>query len=285
MPSLRQIVPSPIKTAVRSVTLRYRQASASDRSLPDFIIIGAQRAGTSSLYYYLGQHPDLIPSFVKEVHFFDGGLNPRVDNFKAGQAWYRAHFPLRKEMGPAQKTFEASPLYLFNPLAPKRILELLPQAKLIAILRNPVERAISHYFHERKLGFEALPIMEALQTEAKRVGPALDRQDYKDVAFIHSTYKTRGHYAEQIARYLACFPRSSILLISSEKFFLEPRASLQHVFEFVGVDPAFRAEDLEPRNAGNNRSAVGTEVYEYLDDYFRPHNRSLQELTGEAYGW
>jgi hypothetical protein len=282
---IKQLVPSWVKATSRLLLVRYRQGTWRNRSLPHFIIIGAQKSGTSSLYYYLSQHPQLIPSYTKEVHFFDGGLNPTVDNFKKGQAWYRTHFPLKRNIRKHQETFEASPLYIFNPLAPKRISELLPDVKLIAILRNPTERAISHYFHSRRIGREALPLMEALQAEEARLKPVIDKEDYKNDVFIHYSYKSRGLYAEQIKRYLNYFPTGNLLLINSEKFFMEPHATLRGVFHFVGVDTEFTIKDVERRNIGSNRTAVEPELYDYLNDYFRAPNRALYELTGENYDW
>jgi len=279
------MVPNHLKTVVCRSILRYRQATWRNRCLPDFIIIGAQKSGTSSLYYYLGQHAHLISSYVKEVHFFDGGLNPNVDDFKKGQAWYRSHFPLKRDISKHQKSFEASPLYIFNPLAPKRISELVPKVKLIVVLRNPVERAISHYFHEKRKGRESLPVREALLAEEKRLKPVIDKQDYKNDIFTHHSYKSRGLYNEQIKRYLKYFPMSNILLVSSEKLFTEPYDTLRRVFQFVGVDTESTVKDLEPRNVASNRSEINPGVYEYLNDYFRPHNQALYELVGENYGW
>jgi len=213
MSSLKQMLPSWVKTPVRRLTWQYRQATWCSRALPDFIIIGAQKSGTSSLYYYLIQHPQLLPSFRKETHFFDGGKCPSVDNFEKGQAWYRAHFPLRKNISNNQKTFEASPLYIFNPLAPRRIYDLVPEVKIIALLRNPTERAISHYFKEKRKNWESLSIYEALQEEEKRLESVIKEKDYKNDIFIHHSYKSRGLYKDQLERYLNYFPWQQILVI------------------------------------------------------------------------
>ncbi|MFO7955055.1 sulfotransferase family protein [Thioalkalivibrio sp.] len=162
---VKRVMPNWAKPYARRIINKYGEATWSKRGLPDFIIIGAQKSGTTSLYAYLSQHPQLFPSSTKEVHFFDGGLDPSVDTFKKGMPWYRAHFPLRKNMGANQRTFEASPLYIFNPLAPERIANVVPNVKIIALLRNPTERAISHFFHERRRGREPLAIDEALEKE------------------------------------------------------------------------------------------------------------------------
>lgn len=118
------------------------------------------KCGTTSLFYYLAQHPQLIPSATKEVHFFDGRVSLENDTWALGLPWYRAHFPLKISMGDGKKAFEASPSYLFHPWAPERIHATLPNVKLIALLRNPAKRAVSHYLHERRKGRETLPLMQ-----------------------------------------------------------------------------------------------------------------------------
>ncbi|WP_157867384.1 sulfotransferase domain-containing protein [Gloeothece citriformis] len=255
------------------------------RTLPDFIIIGAQKSGTSSLYSYLSQHPQLVPSFKKELHFFDGGLHPDVDNFEKGEAWYRAHFFQKRNTSDNRKAFEATPSYIFNPLAPQRISELIPEVKLIAVLRNPRERAISHYFHETRRDREPLPIMEAFQAEEERLRPLIAKQDYKNEIFIHKSYKSRGLYHKQIKRYLDYFPMSNILVINSETLFQQPDDTLRRVFQFIGVDAGFTVKNLKPSNMGTNKAKIDPDVYEYLEDYFRPHDEELYELIGQNFGW
>ncbi|MBV1907225.1 MAG: sulfotransferase domain-containing protein [Pseudomonadales bacterium] len=253
--------------------------------MPDFIIIGAQKAGTSSLFHYLGQHPEIIQSYQKEVHFFDGGLDPIVDNYYKGEQWYRAHFPYKQKMKRGFKTFEASPLYIYNPLSPKRISQLTPKIKIILLLRNPSERAISHYFHETRIGREFLPVLEALQAEDKRLGPYLRKQDYKNDIFIQKSYKRRGIYKEQIDRFLQYFSPEQMLVLSSEEFFSAPGSALKRIFNFVEVNDNFVVKDLVPRNIGSNRNVVDQKVYDYLDNYYVPHNKELYELLREDYHW
>jgi hypothetical protein len=285
MRSLKQLTPSWVKSFAYRMTWKYRQATWRSRSLPNFIIIGAQRSGTTSLYSYLGQHPQLLPAYLKEVHFFDGGLNSNVDNYEKGQAWYRSHFPLRRDVGAQSKTFESSPLYIFNPLTPSRIFDLIPEVKIIAVLRNPTERAISHYFLEKKFGYESLSINVALWEEEKRLESVIEGKDYKNDIFIRHSYKSRGLYKEQIQRFLECFSRQQIFILSSEELFREPNITLERLFEFVGVDKGFKVKDLTPRNVARNRVDVDSKVYEYLNDYFRPHNHALYELVGKNFGW
>jgi hypothetical protein len=262
----------------------YRYATWRNRPLPDFIIIGTQKSGTTSLHAYLSQHPQFLKPYEKEVHFFDGGLDPAVDNYEKGQPWYRAHFPFRRN-GSAFRVFEASPLYIFNPLVPGRMFDLLPQVKIVAILRNPTERAISHYFHEKQRGYEALPLLEALLEEERRMESALQRKDYKNYSFIHHSYKSRGHYGEQLERFFTLFPAQQILILTSEEFFRDQDNVLRQVTDFAGADSSFKVRDSRPRNVARNKEQVAVEVYEYLNRYFKPHNEALYVLLGKKYTW
>ncbi len=284
-PGLKHSLPGWMKEFLRSIVIRSRQLVWPWRSPPHILILGAQKAGTTSLYNYMAQHPQIFPGYHKEIHFFDGGLQQEADSYSKGPAWYRAHFPLKRKLGVNGKTLEASPLYLFHPLAPKRIREMVPQVKLIAILRNPTERALSHYFHEERGPMETLPVLEALQAEESRLDPILKNKDYKNNMFGHYSYKKRGVYHEQIERYLKYFPREQILILNCEKFFSEPLDTLKRVFEFVGVDSGYHIKDLKPLNVSSNRSKIDPEIYKYLDDYFRPYNEKLYKLIGESYDW
>ena len=263
----------------------YRKVTSSMRVLPDFIIIGAMKSGTKSLFTYLAQHPMIIPSSRKEIHYFDGGTNPNHDNFNRGVNWYKIHFPLNVLMQKGHKTFEASPLYIFNPLSPKRIQDLLPNVKIIALLRNPTERAISHYFHELRMGREQLPIEEALKSEEKRLQPVIERNDYKSINYIHYSYKKRGLYKVQIERYLKLFPRENLLFLKSEDFFNETDKHLKIIFDFIGVNPNVEINNLEPQHVGSNKTDIDQSVFDYLNNYFFPHNQELYELLGEDFDW
>ena len=283
--AVKKIVSNWAKSCTYGTIWKYRQATWSNRCLPDFIIIGAQKCGTTSMYANLRRHPQILPSFKKEVHFFDGGSDPSVDDFEKGEPWYCSHFPLRKRMKENQKTFEASPLYLFNPLAPQRIAHLIPKVKLICLLRNPTERAISHYLHEKRKQRELFAIDEALRKEQSRLKPIIGRNDYKSKAFIHQSYKSRGLYKEQLERFFKYFPREQMLVICAEEFFAEPDMCLRRVFEFVGVDPGYEIADLSAKNVASNRESVPPGVYDYLDGFFGPHNQELFRMIGENYPW
>jgi len=273
------------RSAKQQARWLYRTVTSDRRVLPDFLIIGAAKSGTTSLYFYLSQHPNLVRGYSQEVHFFDVPLNSPMDNFAKGERWYRTHFPLREDMGQHDKTFESSPPYLFSPRAPKRICDLLPDVRLIALLRNPTERAISAYFHRRRNGQEALGIEDALGADEERMHAALSRKDRKNQGSVPYLYRKRGHYFEHIARFREYFPQDQMLILNSERFFADPQADLRRVFAFVGVDPDFSVPTLRPHNVGTNRHDVDPQIYRSLDGYFAPHNRKLYAMIGTDFGW
>jgi hypothetical protein len=264
---------------------KIRLASWKSRAMPKFIVIGAMKSGTTSLFYYLSQHPALVPSVPKETHFFDGGLVDGVDEYKYGLPWYLRHFPLNSQLRGNKQTFEASPSYIYHPLVAARLHETLPDVKMILLLRNPTQRAISHYQHKKRSGVEKLPLMEALQVEESRLEPIIASGDYFNLNLRHFAYKARGRYAEQLERYFKLFPREQILVLPSDVFFKNTADSLSKIFSFIGVDPIFEVKDLSPKFVAKNREVVDQEVIDYLNRYFEPYNQTLYKLLGVNYGW
>jgi hypothetical protein len=271
-----------LRRVVVVATRAYRRSTSRPGSLPHFMILGAQKSGTTSLFGYLGQHPQVLRCLVKEVHFFD-------NRYDRGETWYRSHFPTLDAGPPGAIVGEASPYYLCHPHAPRRIRALLPRVKLIAILRNPTERAISHYFHEVRKRRETLPILEALRAEDERIGTEWSRMQadgsYTSRTHRSFSYKQRGIYADQLERYGEHFDRDQLRVVNSDDLFVKPHETLRRIYEFIGVDPDFRCEDVTARNVGVNRTNVPAPVYEYLDRFFRPHNRRLVEQIGQDFGW
>ncbi len=176
-------------------------------------------------------------------------------------------------------------MYLFNAQAPQRISQLMPDVKIIALLRNPTDRAISHFRHSCDRGREHLPILEALEAEEDRIGEDLRNNDFSNENLRHFSYKSRGLYADQIRRYLEYFPRENLLFLRSETFFRLPAPVLRRVLEFTGVDPDFEIPDLSPHNVSERSADIPTEVYDYLNDWFRDPNRDLYDLLEQDMGW
>jgi hypothetical protein len=174
---------------------------------------------------------------------------------------------------------------MFHPLAPERIARLLPQVRVIMLLRNPSKRAISHYHHNVRAGRERLSLRDAMFSEEDRLRGALQRNDYLSLEFRAFSYKLRGMYLEQIRRFQNVLPPDRILILDSSKFSNEPLATLRRTFEFVGVDPDYRVRHLGARNVGQKQPKADLDVMEHLDAHFRPHNESLRAHLGIDFGW
>jgi len=254
------------------------------KSIPAFIIVGAQKAGTTSLFNYLAQHPQLVPANDKEIHFFDGGLDSGVDNFAKGYKWYREQFSHKNNLKSKQLTFEASPLYLFNPLVPGRMYSMLPDLKIIVLLRNPVERAISHYFHECRLGVESLSILEAFEAEEERLSDALNNNDFKSFNYIHFSYKSRGIYSTQLKRYFKYFSEERMHIINSDDLFRNTDTTLKKLFCFLGVDDFVQIANLQPHGVAK-KPKVDLPVYDYLATFFQKYNQDLYKLVRRDFYW
>ena len=191
------------------------------RALPDAVILGAQKSGTSSLHNYLVQHPGVIEPLRKEVHYFDVA-------YERGEAWYRAHFG---PLGDPGLNLDSSPYYLFHPAVPQRLHDLLPDAKLIVLLRDPVRRAYSHYWHERDKKRETLGFEDAIAAEPERLGDAHQQLAagtlQRSHAHQHFSYLARGRYAEQLERWFTLFPREQFLVLRFEDLAREPLARIE----------------------------------------------------------
>lgn len=255
-----------------------RRVSVADRPLPAFLIVGAQKAGTTSLHAYLCEHPRVVPPVTKEVHFFD-------HEFHRGLGWYRAHFKRASE--PGLLGGEATPYYLFHPLVPVRTATALPDCKLIVVLRNPIDRAFSHHNHERALGFEQLDFEAAIAAEQGRLAGEEERiltdADYRSFAHQHFSYLSRGRYADQLERWFECFDRDQILVLCAEELFAEPGGAVRDAQEFLGLEPEMPG-DLTAKNA-RAYAPIDAETRAALREEFDPHNGLLYELVGRDFGW
>jgi hypothetical protein len=276
------------RRAARWSAQAYARPTAGLRLLPDYLVIGAQRAGTTSLHRYLIQHPGVRTTLrTKGVHFFDTG-------YGRGMSWYASRFPTRltawyvaRRHGVELRTGEASPYYLFHPLVPDRVAEHLPQVKLIALLRDPVQRAYSHYQHEVARGFERLPFEEAIDAEPARLAGETERLAaeplYNSFEHQHHSYLARGRYAEQLDRWRARFDDEQLLVLSSERFFREPEAIFARVLDFLEL-PVFAPGAYEKHNAREYRQ-MGDRVRGRLLEHYREPNRRLYESIGDDFGW
>ncbi len=254
-------------------------------ALPDFVVIGAQKGGTTYLYDLLTRHPLVGPAASKEVHFFD-------NLFDLGVEWYRSRFPRPQWKGGLRTlTGEATPYYLFHPHAAERMARVVPQARLIALLRNPVDRAYSHYQMVATRGSrETRTFEEAVKAEETRLGAErdkmLDNERYDSFEHQRFSYLSRGIYADQLMRWSKFFDREQMLILKSEDFFARPQHALQQVFGFLGL-PEWEPDTSEFERKRNSRTyeKMNPETRWRLEEYFEPHNRRLYAFLGRDLGW
>ena len=264
-----------------------RDLTANQRILPSFIIIGAQRCGTTSLYDYLSNHPQIIPSPVKELFYFD-------DYYTRPINWYKSFFPTEKQKEKLERdliarviTGEASPSYFFHPYAARRIKETLPQVKLILVLRDPIERAYSHYNHIRRLNREPLSFEEALAKEVERITPDIEKLNkdefYKADQRRDYSYLTRGYYAKQLTEWYKYFPKEQLLVVQSEEFYKDTPRVYNEIVEYLGLN-SYTLPVFEAKNA-LKYAKMAPETKEKLKAYFAPKNEELYELLGKRFDW
>jgi hypothetical protein len=249
--------------------------------LPSVLVLGAQRSGTTSLFSYLAPHPQVLTPLSKEVHYFDL-------HYARGPEWYRRWFPYRWRLRSGALTIDASPYYLAHPLAPRRAAHLLPQAKLIALLRNPVDRAFSHHQHEMRGGRETLSFAEAVEREQERLTGEEERlecdPDYYSFAHHRFSYVCRGLYLQQLRRWTQHFPRSQLLVLQSEWMFRDPAAAMAVVQDFVGLEH-HRLADYKPCYGGKYEGEMPAAMRARLAAHFEPHNAALFRWLGEEFDW
>ena len=207
------------------------------RSLPSFIIVGAQKSGTSSLFNYLIQHPQIISGRYKEIHYFD-------ILHLLGDSFYKGHFPYIDTLKKHNAiTGEASPYYLVHPCSAERIAQLIPHCKIIIMLRNPTHRAISHYHMEVNNKNESRPIKKALDEEDKTINNEyknlIKTPNYHSPIFQTFSYKKRGLYAEQIQRFQHYFKPEQLHILKSESFFKNPKKETQNIYKFLEINTTF----------------------------------------------
>jgi O-antigen/teichoic acid export membrane protein len=199
-------------------------ATAPLRATPDFVVLGVKRAGTTTLYRYLVQHPQVRPlRMFKGTHYFD------VRHDKPWW-WYRSCFPVRRR---GTLTGEASPYYLFHPLAPERIADALPAARFIVVLREPVDRAYSQWLFEVRSGHEDLDFRSAVMREPERVAGEVERmradRGYESAELRHHAYLARSRYAEQLRRLYSLVSPERVLVLQTERMSADPGAEMARV--------------------------------------------------------
>lgn len=262
---LRTTFSGAVPEIVKSFYLRICEKDAQNRALPNFLIIGAQKSGSTSLFNYICQHPQIFGSCPKEIFYFN-------EFYEKGSLWYRRHFPKLKTLDScAGITGEASTVYLCSERAPARVAKLLPNIRLIAVLREPAARAISHYKHRCQTGRETRSIDSVFSQETIArwsQGEALLERD--------SIYFERGLYAGQLENWLQHFPREQLLVVQAEKMFAEPFAVAKDVQTFLGVNPI--APRVTKAFKVSQQKALNPCHIDKLKHAYLPHNEALISL-------
>ena len=244
------------------------------RPVPDFLVIGAQRSGTTFLYAALRRHPGIVAAKTKELHYFDRAAADEETYCRQ----LRAHRADAK--GKRRLCGEATPYYLFHPTAPERVAKVNPGVKLIALLREPGRRAWSHYHHAVRLGVEKLSFEQAMAAEPERLAGEVERirkdPSYRSVSHQHHSYLSRGHYAEQLRAWLEFFPAGQMLVLPAEAMFRHPNRVVSAVAGFLGLPPPERRVRRWWRS--RKTPQMPAETREYLDEYYRPYKECFCEL-------
>lgn len=242
--------------------------------LPCWLCLGTQKGGTTTLQQLLGKHPQVFLPTCKEVHYFSL-------HYSRGLPWYQSHYATAE----GRCCGDITPYYLFHPQAPWRIQALLPQARLVVLLRDPVARTLSQYFHAQRLGFEPLPLAEALAAEAERLQgsePVLEAADGRHHSHQEHSYLARSRYELQLRRYEALFAPDQLLLLRSEDLFAQPEATLQRITHFLALEPlTLPSGAMQPANAGcGEASGVDAEALQNLRQALAPTYATMAERYG-----
>jgi len=258
-------------------TLKSSQTTINESEngkFPDFIIVGGQRCGTTTLYNNLISNSDVTAATQKEIHFFD-------NHYHEGLTWYKNQF--KKSLC----TGESTPYYIFHPHSLRRISNDIPNVKIIILLRNPVDRAYSHYWFESREKNEHLSFEDAINEEPARLKGELDKmindENYYSFAHQHFSYLTRGIYISQLKNVFRYFKKNQILIISSENFFKNPSNTLKQVSNFLEISDNYKFP-IKVYNKSNNIT-MNENTRNKLEKYFVKYNKELYNFLGNDFDW
>lgn len=265
----------------------YCKATHFLHTLPDYLIIGTARSASTSLYQYLIQHPCVAPALTKQLHFFD-------TYFLNGIEWYKVCLPYKWDKFYKEKilrtkfvTGEATVHYMMHPLAPKRVYEKIPHVKLIAILRNPVDRAYSHYQTEFLNKNEILSFEEAIEQEPSMLEGEFEKlmndEKYVSKNYPHRAYLRSGIYVEQLKRWFDYFPKKQFLILKSEDFSQNPSTAFKEILEFLNL-PDFELLEYKKLH-GRSYQKMNPNTRRKLIDFFKPYNEELYSLVNKNFNW
>tara|TARA_Y100000996_G_scaffold411235_1_gene395003 strand:+ start:2012 stop:2848 length:837 start_codon:yes stop_codon:yes gene_type:complete len=252
--------------------------TASKRVLPNFIIVGTVRSGSTSLYYNICEHPSVISAAYDEIGFFDS-------NYHLGINWYRSMFPTEKEMSEVKNktgsslTGEDTPFYFWKEEAIKRIFDTIPNIKIIAIFRNPIDRAYSNYNLGLRAKTEELEFEDAIDEEIK----FLRKHTFRESIDRRRSYISKGMYEKQMELWLNVFPRKQIHILSTEDMQKYPKYTLQKIFKFLEL------KEYNIKNPQKQKQAkyekMNEETRKKLLEFYEPHNEKFFEVIQKRFDW
>ncbi len=257
-------------------------------SKPDFLIIGGEKCGTTSLYEYLIKHPHILSAKGKEVYYFDY-------KFQNGFGWYKTFFPkilTKKFIGLIKNkkilSGEATPRYLNHPHAPKRISKLLPNVKIIILLRNPIDRAFSHYNMESAIGREKLSFKDAIEHEDERITSEYNKmkhnENYYGRKYYWYSHAEAGMYMKHLKQWIDLFPRNQFLIVRSEDLFEKTTETYNNVLEFLGLT-YYELSGYKKFKERQYSEKLDPDLRKKLSAFFQPHNEELYKFLEKDFAW
>ena len=254
------------------------------RVLPDFIIIGSMKCGTTSLYYDICEHPCVSAAAYDEIGFFDS-------NFHLGLNWYRSMFPTKRQIEGVRRkegvaiTGEDTPFYFWNPVAAKRIQKLLPNIKLITILRNPIYRAYSEYQDQasNESDFPSFETVIENEMNMKRNDTSLITEENFEIFKQKNSNLLKGIYVDQLKIWTRLFPKGQIFTLTTEDLNSDSIGTLELVFQYLNL-PKYKIKNPQYKKQKKYVS-MNTQTRKLLIQFFKPHNEELFKFIGKKFDW
>ena len=257
--------------------------------LPDFYVLGGEKCGSSALYEYIIKHPHVESAVTKEIHYFDRW-------FSRGLNWYRVCFPFSTHKFFSNKitkrdflTGEATPRYLYHPHSLDRIKKLTPNAKFLIILRNPIDRAFSHYNMNVNIGYEKLSFEDAIESESSRTENEYEQmqsdENYYSRPYYRYSYLERGIYYKFIENWFDHFPKEQFLILKSEDLLKTPQKTYPEILDFLNLKKWLPNEFKPVRESSYGKRTMKPETRKSLGTYFEPFNQKLYHLVNRDFGW
>ena len=260
----------------------YRYISAPFRVLPDFFVIGVVRSGTTSLFHYLNQHPNIVGASYDELGYFD-------DNYHLGVNWYKSFFTtistkkrIEKEQGKCL-SFDVTTRYIEQKSTAENIKKIKPDMKIIVILRNPIDRAYSQFNLSKKELTQSLDFESEVFREITELEKKMENNNELEFNKEKQHYIQRGLYAKQLKSWFEIFPRDNILILSTEDFKNDNNMTYSKIFDFLDI----------PEHSINKKEMIGKGEYEpmketarkMLIEFYKKHNEDLFKLIGKKFDW